>query len=335
MSRQILYLSPEEVAQSEAMEMKRVIESLEEVFRLHHKGECVVPSKLVLPVADDENRGRLNAIAMPGYLGGEAPAAGIKWLGNASLNPKHQLPRSTSMLVLNDPHTMLPIAILDGTQINAYRTGAATGVAAKYLARKDARKAGLIGAGVQNRTQLLALKTVCPTLETVVVYDIDPARARQFAAEMSTELQMDVVTAVDVKEAVAGQHIVVTATTARAPIVDREWLDEGSFYAHIGGYEAHRNVIHGADKIVVDDWEKVRDRKSSTLSLMYHDGEMDERVISSSLGEIVTGSKLGRETMQEFIYFNATGLAVHDIMIGQKIYEEAKLKGRGTVLPFG
>lgn len=336
MSEQLLYLSAADVSQCQAMTMARVIDTLEEVFRLHHADQCVIPSKLVLNCFDDDTMGRMNAIAMPGYLGGDDPVGGVKWLSNASLNPvKYNLPRSTSILLLNDAHTMIPFAIVDGTQINAYRTGAATGVAAKYLARPDSRTAGLLGAGVQNRTQLIALKTVLSQLEKVMVYDLDSERSREFCAEMSAYLQIEVVPASSAREAVVGQDVVVTATTARQPVVDGEWLKEGSFYAHIGGYEAAHNVVHGADKIVADDWEKVRDRKSSTLSLMYHAGEFNEERIYANLGQIVAGDLKGRETNTERIYFNATGLAVHDLMIAKQVYNEARERGVGIELPFG
>ncbi|MGH9159307.1 MAG: hypothetical protein ACRD2X_04895 [Vicinamibacteraceae bacterium] len=131
--------------------------------------------------------GRINA--MPGYIGGQVHMAGIKWLGGSPSNPQRRgIPRASGILILTDPETMVPLAILEGALISALRTGAVTGSAARYLARPDSRVAGLIGAGVQGRTQLMPLKESLLSICEPRVFDLDGSRLATFCREMSAEL---------------------------------------------------------------------------------------------------------------------------------------------------
>ena len=132
---EMLYLSQEDVIRCGGMSMEQAIQDLEEVFRLYDQGDYILPEKIVMKSSEPnakEISGRINA--MPGYIGGDFNMAGIKWIGGAPKNPfLHGLPRGSAVIVLNDPETKLPIAIMDGTLISAIRTGAVTGVCAKYM----------------------------------------------------------------------------------------------------------------------------------------------------------------------------------------------------------
>lgn len=230
---------------------------------------------------------------------------------------------------------MLPLAVVDGTWISAMRTGAVTGVAAKHLARPDSGQVGIIGAGTQNKTQLMALKTVMPRLRQVKVYSRTYASAERFAEEVGKALDMELIPVTTPKEAVEGADIIVTATTVKEPVVTADWIGEGSFYSHVGGYEADFSVIGKADKIVVDDWEKTRDRGSQTLSIMFRANRFDPAGIYAQLGELVAGEKKGRETDGEFIYFSAVGLAISDLMVGKRVFDAAVRQRYGTPLELG
>lgn len=334
MKHEILYLSQKDVINSGGLDMKNIIVDLENMFKIHNKKEYILPLKSVLRWGDkhsEETIGRINA--MPGYIGEDIDIAGIKWIGSGPQNPrKYGLPRASALIILNDSESFLPIAVMDGTLISAMRTGGVTGVGAKYLAKKDSKVAGIIGAGTQNRTQLMALKEVLQKLSYVKVYDIVEERNKIFAQEVSKILEIEVVPVSSGQKAIEGSDVIVTATTAKKPVIKLEWIDKGCFYSHIGGYEAEFSVIEKSDKIVVDDWYQIKHRGTQTTAIMYEKGMLEDDDIYAELGEIVLGTKNGRENDSEFIYFNSVGLALGDLIVAKRIYNNAVKNGLGTKL---
>lgn len=335
MSKQeFIYLNQREVIACGALDMGAVIRDLEKVFVLHHRKDDVLPAKVALRWGDahsEETRGRINA--MPGYVGGDVNIAGIKWIGSAPRNPADfGLPRASALIILNDPEKMFPLAVMDGTVISAMRTGGVTGVAARYLARKDSKTAGIIGAGTQNRTQLMALKEVLPLLSEVRVFDISGERSAVFAREVEKSLGLAVRPVSSGREAVEGADVVVSATTAKEPVVMADWLAPGSFYSHVGGYEAEFAVVRNADKIVVDDWYQIKHRLTQTLAIMFEEGLIGDDAIDAELGAIVAGERTGRENDRQKIYFNSVGMAVEDLSVAKRVYDTALKTKIGTRL---
>jgi ornithine cyclodeaminase len=221
---------------------------------------------------------------------------------------------------------------MDGTLVSAMRTGGVTGVAAKYLARRDSKTAGIIGAGTQNRTQLMALKEALPGLASVRVYDLSAERSRVFAAEVEKSLGIEIKPAASGREAVEGADVVVSATTAKEPVVMADWLAPGSFYSHVGGYEAEYAVVERADRIVVDDWYQIKHRLTQTLAIMFGEGLIGDDRIDAELGAVVAGDKPGRQNPREKIYFNSVGMAIEDVTVAKRIYDTAVKKKIGTTL---
>ncbi len=330
-SAELLYLSQEEVLAAGALDMSLAVPTMEEVFKLHHKKDYVLPNKCVLRWGDHESettRGRINA--MPGWIGGDIQAVGIKWIASSPENPfKHNLPRASAVIVLNDPVTLVPIAVMDGTVISASRTGANTGVAAKYLAKPDTKSVGLIGAGVQNRTQLLALNYVLPCIEDIRVYDLNPERAHQFAREMSGKIGKEIRVVNSAAEAVAGAEVFVTATVTKEPIIKSDWIEPGVFYSHVGSHECEFEAILKMDKRVVDDWEEIKHRGVESLAIMYERGMITDDAISAELGMIVAGEKPGREKPEETIYLNTVGMGIEDVALAYRVYQRAQELGLG------
>jgi N-[(2S)-2-amino-2-carboxyethyl]-L-glutamate dehydrogenase len=272
---------------------------------------------------------------MPGYVGGAYNSSGIKWISSAPQNPiNYNLPRAAGIIILNDADTLMPIAIMDGTLISAMRTGAVSGVVAKHLARKDSKVLGLVGAGVQNRTQLLAIHSVFPELEKVKVADLNLERARTFCEEMSQFVSTPFEIVSDAERAVRDSDIFVTATVTEKPIIKAEWISEGSLHIHVGSHECEFEVIDKADKVVVDDWEELKHRGVESISIMYAQGKFDPESIHAELGEIVNGKKSGRESDKEKIYFNSVGMGIEDVAIGKIIFERAKELKKGKLLNF-
>ena len=331
---EFLYLSQEEVIAAGGLDMAAAMADVEAALQLHHAGDDLLPPKAVLGW-DQGGRGlREDHInAMPAYLGGDYNMAGLKWIASFPANPhQRNLPRASALIILNDPDTGAPLAVMDGTLISAMRTGAVTGVAARHLARPHARCAGLIGAGVQNRTQLMALRVALPHLREAFVYDIRRSRSDAFAQEMADLLDLPVRVADDAETLVREADVLVTATTTSEPIVRHGWLREGSFYAHISGYECEFAVIAAADKVVVDDWEQVKHRAAQTIAYMHQAGEFDDHDLYAELGDIVAGDKPGRGTDTERIFFNPVGLGTEDIAVATRIYRTAQQRGLGQKL---
>jgi len=330
-----LFLTQEDVKGAGGLDMKAIMETVEDVFRLHAEEKDVLPFKVILRWGDvntEQTRGRINA--MPAYVGGDFDVAGIKWIGGFPSNRKKGLPRALGLLILNDPVTGVPLAIMDGTLISAMRTGAVTGVAAKYLARKDSERVCIIGTGVIARTNLMALKESIPSIKEVSLLSIDPEKKRRiFESSLSDYLKVDVKSVKDVTSAVEQADIVVTATTAIEPIIkDPNLIEPGCFIANVGGYEFSFEAVKKADKIVVDDWEQVKHRRTEVLAFMHDKGLLKDSEIYSELGDIITGRKRGRTSDQETIFLHTVGMGVEDVAVGQQIYEAAKKKNLGIKL---
>lgn len=334
-SLKIRFLTMEDVISAGALDMKATVNDVEEVFLLYNKKDYRFPNKIILNWGDspeDEVKyGRINA--MPGYIGGDYKMAGIKWSSSAPENPfKYRIPRSAGVIILNDLETKYPIAIMEASIISAARTGAVTGVAAKYLSKEDSKILGLVGAGVQNRTQLKALLVTRPGLKKVFVYDIHYERSLKFSEEMSKDCDIEIIPVKNAKDASINSDIIVTATLATEPILHKEWLSEGVFYANIGGNEATFDAILHSDKVIVDNWSAVEHRGISTVALMFHQGVITENNIYADLGEIVNNKKPGRVSEKERIYFNAVGMVIEDLAVASRIYKVACNNNIGTEL---
>jgi ornithine cyclodeaminase len=328
---EFLYLTQADV-RAAGLTMAMTLNIVEKVFKLHTLGEVNMPHKTVLDLGERE-RGRVNA--MPAYVGGDVDVCGIKWIAGFPQNPlKHNLPRGIGLLVINDSWTGVPMAIMDATLISAMRTGAATGVGAKYLARTDASKIALIGAGVQARTQLEAIKESVPSLRLAHAYDLRMEAAQAFAEEMGSQLGIEVQAVASPQAAVEDADVIVTATVADEPIVKDAWVKPGSFFAHVGSYqEEEEAVVSNSDVIVVDDWGAVLHRETPILAKMYLTGELSEADIHANLGEIILGQKTGRSTDADRIFYAPIGLGSEDVAVGSEIYRLAREKGLGRRIP--
>jgi ornithine cyclodeaminase/alanine dehydrogenase-like protein (mu-crystallin family) len=180
---------------------------------------------------------------------------------------------------------------------------------------------------------LIAMKTVIPGLKECRVSSLYEHEERQFADEMGALFADVTFTCVgnDGRAAMDGADILVTATSAQAPLLKADWMQPGSFYSHIGGWEDEYAVAAQCDTIICDDWETVKHR-TQTLSRMYKDGELTDSDIAADLIEVVAGEKNGRMSADERVYFDAVGLAYVDVAIAYAMYQRAKAAGRGQTL---
>jgi ornithine cyclodeaminase/alanine dehydrogenase len=253
----------------------------------------------------------------------------MKWVSGFPENVGKGLPYISGLIVLNDPETGIPIAVMDCTWITAKRTGAATAVAAKYLARPDSKVIGILGCGVQGRSNLEALKALFP-VERVVAYDIRYEAREAYAKEMSLKLDLDVHSVETPREAVSGCDIVVTAgPILKIPhaTIQPGWLSEGA-YASLVDYDSywHRAALREADKFCTDDIPQLEYYR--TIGYF-----QDIPPVYAELGELITGQKPGRENARERTIACNLGLALDDMATVPLVFGLAVEKGLGTWLP--
>jgi ornithine cyclodeaminase/alanine dehydrogenase len=265
---------------------------------------------------------------MPAYIPA-LKSAGIKWVSGFPGNPKQGLPYITGLLLLNDVDTGLPLAVMDCVWITAMRTGAATGVAAKYLARPESSVVGVLGCGVQGRTNVEALNVLFP-LERVMAYDLDAEAAHRYADDVATHFGLDVVVVESPREAVAGCDLVVTAgPILKTPhrTITAGWMEAGAF-ASLVDFDSywHPEAMRETDKFCTDDLDQLRYYEE----VGYFQGIP---AVHADLGELVTGRKPGRESPEERTMTANLGLALDDMATAPLIYRRAVEKGIGTWLP--
>src|SRR4030042_6341305 len=268
---EFLFLSQEEMLQAGVLDMRRCVEVMDEVFKLLWKGDCLMGG----PTGDThgfrlwfppQGQGPHMPVDAPGrrfmsmiaYLGGEFNVCGQKWYGANTENPvKRPLPRSVLLVTLNDPVTAEPLAIMDGNLISAMRTGAVTGLGAKYLARKDAEVAGIVGAGVISRTAVMALAVGVPNLKEAKVFDIVRGKAESFSEEMSKKLGIHVHPVDTLEEAVRNADAISVAIAGKNTATFKsEWFKEGAFIALSSSMAEIPNELWRSSKIVADNWKR-------------------------------------------------------------------------------
>lgn len=333
---ELLYLSGKDVSALGAGDMVQALDDVEEALKLVHLGQCIVPEKIAMgfgkTVDDETAKGRINA--MPGYLGGRFDMAGIKWIGSNPANLQIGLPRASALTILNDPDTKFPVCILNGAEISAVRTGASSGVAAKYLAGKNAETLLLVGAGYQNMMQLEAIYHACPSLKSFYVVDIVPETGEKFAQTMGEKLGIKIKALTAYEQCDRIPDITVNATSAPVPVMDIAAAHPGGLHICVGGLD-HPDLYKKADKIVCDSWYQVRHRPICYMARDALAGKFDESTIyAEEIGEIISGKKPGRESDAEFCYYKPVGMGVLDLAIAARIYRKAKETGAGTVLEY-
>ncbi|MEM2341233.1 MAG: ornithine cyclodeaminase family protein [Candidatus Bathyarchaeia archaeon] len=303
--------------------MKDVIESVERAFLELQKGTAILPMRATITLT--EKRGWMGV--MPAYLG-EMGSLSTKIVTVFEKNLEKNLPTIMATILLNDPETGAPLAIMEGTFITAMRTGAVCGVATKYLARKDSKTVGIFGAGVQARTQLMAACAV-RDIEKAFVYDIFKDRAKTFAEEMSKKLGI-LVEVSEPKDLVLHSDIIVTATTSKTPVFDGNWVKPGTHLNLIGSFKPE---VREVDEIVIKRSKIVVDQKSAALEeagdiiIPLKAGIITEKDIYAELGEIVAGLKPGRTSEREITLFKSVGLGIQDCATAWLAYTRAKESG--------
>ena len=324
------YLSQEDLLASGCFDIRLAMETAEKALASYRE-DCILFPEKIVQIFNQATQERINCL--PATLLAER-VCGVKWVSVFPNNPvKYDKQNLSAIFILSSIEHGFPIAVMEGTLASNMRVAAMGGIAAKHLAREDSEVIGFIGAGEQAKMHLIAMKAVRPSLTQCRVASKTAAEEDVFIDELS-QLFPDMAfigTRTNAKKAMDEADILVTATSAQAPLLHADWVKPGSFYSHIGGWEDEYDVALRSDKIVCDDWETVTHR-TQTLSRLYKEGLIDGHRIHADLHELVSGDKPGRENDQERIYFNAVGLAYIDVAIGLAMYNRALTAGAGTQL---
>jgi ornithine cyclodeaminase/alanine dehydrogenase len=310
--------------------IEECIAAVEEVFRLQGEGQTATPGVLGIKARD----------------GGFHIKAGLLdlsktyFVAKANANFPHNmkrfgLPLIQGIIVLCDGENGYPLALMDSTEITILRTGAATAVAAKYLARRDAKVATICGCGNQGKVSLRAIMKV-RRLERVYAFDHVSAQAERFASELSTELGIEVTVAGDLSKAVHQSDVCVTCTPSRQYFLTCESVGAGTFVAGVGADNEHKQELDPSlmqkSKIVVDLLEQC-----ILIGDLHHaieQGFVTREDVHAELGEVVAGRKQGRTSDEEIIVFDSTGMALQDVIAAATVYERAVSAGHATTLNF-
>jgi alanine dehydrogenase len=294
--------------------MSDVITVVEEAFRMCGEGKGKMPAKVYLAVEHGDFR------AMPAALPG---CAGVKWVNVHPRNPSLGLPSIMAILIYNDPETGYPLAIMDATEITAYRTGAAAAIASKYLARRDSHTIGIIGAGFQAHTQILAHAELFNPI-SIKAFDVSKAAVDRLMHSFS---QFSIRNC-SIQEAVASD-ILCTLTPSRSPIIKKEWIAAGTHINAVGadapGKQELDPLILKEAIVVVDDMKQAS--SSGEINVPIQKGIYSIGEVYGTLAELVVGKNKGRPDNKVITIFDSTGIAVEDIAVAKLLFEKAQQAG--------
>ena len=325
-SDNVLFLSAADVRA--VLTLDECIAAVERAFRLHGEGKTVPPAVLGVHVPTGGFHIKAGVLSLSrNYFAAKVNA-------NFPENPaRFELPTIQGMIILCDADNGSPLALLDSGDITALRSAAATAVAAKHLARPDSRVVTVCGCGKQGRAQLAALTRLF-SLETVFAHDKNRQHALDFKHELAADLDISIIVIDDVSDRVRRSDICITCTTSQEPFVSKKDIGPGLFIAAVGADNPHKQEIHPAlmasSKIVCDVIEQC-----AAMGDLHHAldaGTITIQSVHAELGEIVAGRKPGRETAEEVIVFDSTGMALQDVASAATVYEKAIREQVGTSL---
>jgi len=325
----VLILTRREIAG--LMTIDDYIAAVEDGFRASASGDAVSPLPMHIPAQGGGFH------AKGALLRADRPYVAVKINGNFPGNPeRHALPTIQGAIVLCDADNGSLLAVMDSGEITLQRTAAASALAARYLARPTSTTAAICGCGEQGRAQLAALRHVLP-LRQIRAWDIDSAKAEDFATEMAQRLGIEVRSAADLRAATAEADLIVTCTTAREPFLRRADVREGTFIAAVGADSSDKNEIAPdlmAQATVVADVIE----QTIVMGDAHHAiraGLMRKADIRGELGTLVIGIRKGRTREDEITLFDSTGTAIEDVAAAAHVYRRAMARGVGTSCALG
>ena len=325
---EVLVLNREEI--ESVITIDEAIEAVGEGFKAYNSGKAVIPFPVALQVPDHSGDVHIK----PGYVNGYDTYT-VKIASGFYDNPQSGLPVSHGMLIVFDSRTGFPLCFeVDQCYLTDLRTAAAGAVAARALAKKEVSKVAVIGTGTQARFQVRALSRV-REFDRLVVWGRNPEKVKAYIDDMEGQIEAEIVSAASAEEAVRDSDIIVTSTMTSEPIIKASWLSKGVHITAMGSdspekQELESAVLAAADKIVVDSL-----KQCTNLGEVHHaveDGTISEDEVHAELGEVLLGTKPGRESDEEITVCDLTGIAVQDVVTSQIVYERALKRKMGTTI---
>ena len=322
----ILVLNHAEV--SELLPVDECIPIMRKAFTALASGNVHLPLRSI--VRAPQAKGLLGL--MPSYVSGDRPAYGLKAVSVFPENPAIGKDAHQGAVLLFSGETGELQAVMNASAITAIRTAAATAVATDLLARKDAGSLAILGSGVQARSHLLAMAEV-RELKHCRVASREFEHAQKFADEMSLEVSFPIEAVETVAKALEDADLIVSTTTAREPIIKREWLKAGSHLNLVGACVPHAREADGetlaAASLFVDSRESALNEAGDYI-LAAREGLIGPEHIRAELGEVLTGAKPGRPSPDEITCFKSLGISVEDLFAADHLYRKAQRRDVGT-----
>lgn len=324
---EVIILSQEEVKR--CLPMSEAIRAVKGAYIAFAQGRVKMPSVMHLDVSQYNGEVDIKS----GYIE-DFELIGTKIASGFYDNHKLGLPSGIAVIILLDLKTSMPLAIMDGTYVTAYRTGAAGAVAAQVLAKKQSEVVGVIGSGTQARMQVLALREIFP-LKEIKVWGRHTEGRDLYAQEMTEQLRIKVTPEDNIEDAVSEVDIIVTTTPSKKALVMSDWIKEGVHINAIGAdapgkQELDPFIIKRADKVVVDSLAQCKVIGEIQHALVK--GLIAENDVYAEIGQILTGEKMGRESDEEITLFDSTGLSAQDIAAANIVFKQAKENNLGMAI---
>ena len=325
------YLNGPDVAEL-ALNDDEILTAVEDSLRAQGEGKTVIEPRVHLE-PDPAYDGHFNVLR--GYVG-PLGLAGVKIVGDYVNNYERDLPSEMALLNLFDPKTGMPVAVIDATAITSMRTGALTAIGARHLADPGSKVLGHIGSRGTAYWNVRLLDRLYD-FDEIRIHSRRPESRNEFAARLSDDLGKQVTSTEDWETCVRDADIVVEASrlSEPTPLLKTEWIKPGAFVVPYGTMSAvELSLTDRMDKIVVDDWGQCKDGKLGSLRPHVNAGKLNEETLYGELGEIVAGTKAGREATGETNLFWHRGLSLSDIALGNALLVKAKQEGIGQQLQF-
>ena len=306
-----------------------VLDTVRAAYEMHARGESVLPHSVFLRLP---GAGGNRIIALPAQLGGEAPVVGMKWIASFPRNIDRGIARASAVIVLNDPETGRPFALLEGSTISATRTAASAALASQLMTQTGAATClGVVGCGRINFELLRFLRTVHPDLGSLILYDVAPDRTEVFAAKCVRNWpDLTLGRAGSIAELASRVRLLAFATTASTPhVCDASLLQLGSLILHISLRDLAPQVILACDNVVDDADHVCRENTSVHLAEMRSGGRA---FIRCTIGDIVMGKAQARNVADGVTVFSPFGLGILDLTVAKLVLDLARSAGECVVV---
>ena len=326
LSEQIMLILSEKEVEA-LIDIDELIAALERAHIQYSTGKAVMPVRLVVPLPQIDGR----ITSMPGFLT-EDQALGMKVVTYFHNNPKQNLPSILATIMLFSAETGKMIAVMDGSYITAIRTACASAMASKVLSNPSASALGVLGAGVQAKAHIMALARV-RKIRSIKIYSPSGKSASRIKQELESQLGVAVETANSAEEAVRGADLIVTATTAKQPILLGQGLRPGAHINAVGSHHPDLRELDGStmarSKVFVDSREAIM-AECGDILLALAEKSITADHVQVEIGEVLAGTKPGRTAAEEVTLYKSVGIAIQDVATAQLVYHKALQRGVGA-----